>query len=176
MKKMINVKDLKVADVRYFDTARNGLEFVAPVSRVVLLNRGDTYINLLNPGEIAPIYRRIPNTTNPYSTEDYFGTKIEHVCGEEKTGEAWLLADVDFKSIFHGDVVTIEDVEDYVLRSSSYFHNRAEVIERRLQSHRSKLSNRDIVLLIDTKVKDGHSKEAMDKFFAERGVQKVYTK
>ena len=38
---MIKVKDLKIADVRYFDKVHNGLEFTDPVSRVVLLNRGE---------------------------------------------------------------------------------------------------------------------------------------
>lgn len=171
---MIKVKDLTVADVRYFDKEHNGLEYTNAVSRVVLLNRGDTYINVLNPGEIAPIYRRIPNTTNAYSTEDYFGTKIEHVYGEEATGEAWLLSDVDFKRVFHKDEVSLKEVEDYVLRSSYYFHNRAELIERRLEQ--GKLSTRDIMLLVDTKVKDEHSKVEMDSFFAERGVKKVYSK
>ena len=171
---MINVKDLKVADVRYFDKENNGLEFVDAVSRVVILNRGDTYINLLNPGEIAPIYRRIPDTTNPFSTEDYFGTKIEHVCGEESSGEAWLLDDVDFRSVFHKDEVTIDEVENYVLRSSYYYHNRAELIERRLNQGR--LSTHDIVRLINTKVKDKEHKAKMDEFFDARGVHKVYLK
>lgn len=171
---MIKVKDIKIADVRYFDREHNGLEFTDAVSRVILLNRGDTYINLLNPGEIAPIYRRIPNTTNPFSTEDYFGTKIEHVCGEERTGEAWLLADVDLKSVFHKDEVTMDEVEAYVLRSCYYYHNRAELIERKL--NQGKLSTRDIMLLVDTKVKDKKSETAMREFFAERGVYKVYTK
>ena len=44
---MIKVKDIKLADVRYFDREHNGLEFTDAVSRVILLNRGDTYINLL---------------------------------------------------------------------------------------------------------------------------------
>ena len=171
---MIKVKDLKVADVRYFDKEHNGLEFADPVSRVVLLNRGDTYINLLNPGEIAPIYRRIPDTTNPFSTEDYFGTKIEHVCGENSTGEAWLLDDVNFRSVFHKDEVTIDEVESYVLRSSYYYHNRAELIERRL--NRGRLSTHDIMRLIDTKVKDKEHKAKMDEFFDARGVHKVYSK
>ena len=171
---MIKVKDLKVADVRYFDMAHNGIEYAEPVSRVVLLNRGDTYINLLNPGEIAPIYRRIPNTTNAYSTEDYFGTKIEHVCGEEVTGEAWLLADVDFSRIFASDEVSLKEVEDYVLRSTFYYHNRAEIIENRL--HQKRPNKREIMLMVDTQVEDEKKKAEMDKFFAERGVQKVYTK
>ena len=148
---MIKVKDIKVADVRYFDGEHNGLEFTEPLSRVVLLNRGDTYINLLNPGEFAPIYKRIPNTTNAYSTEDYFGTKIEHVSGMERTGEAWLLTDGDFRCIFSGDEVTIKEIEDYVLRSSYYFHNRAELIDRRLGQR--KANNREIMLMVDTKVK-----------------------
>ena len=171
---MIKVKDIKLADVRYFDIHHNGLEFVEPVSRVVLLNRGDTYINLLNPGEIAPIYSRIPNTTNAYSTEDYFGTKIKHESGMERTGEAWLLTDVDFRCVFPSSEVSIEDIENYVLRSSYYYHNRAEIIERRLK--RGKLSNREVMLLVDTRVKDEEAKAKMDKFFAERGVKKVYSK
>ena len=175
MKKMINVKDLKVADVRYYDVEHNGMEWTKPLSKVVLLNRGDTYINVLNPGEFAPIYRRVPRTSNAYGNEGYFGTKIEQVCGEERTGEAWLLSDVDFKRIFYGEYVTIKDIEDYVLRSPDYYHNRAEVIEMRLL-HQGRLSNRDIVAMVDTKVKDEHSKAEMDNFFAERGVKKVYSK
>ena len=171
---MINVKDLKVADVRYFDEAHNGLEYTEPVSRVILLNRGDTYINLLNPGEIAPIYRRIPNTTNPLSTEDYFGTKIEYVSGVEATGEAWLLSDVDFRCVFRRDEVTLEDIEDYVLRSTYYYHNREELIDRRLK--RGKISKHDIMTMVDTKARDSKSREKMCEFFAARGVYKVYTK
>ena len=34
---MIKVKDLTVADVRYFDKEHNGLEYAEPVSRVVLI-------------------------------------------------------------------------------------------------------------------------------------------
>ena len=171
---MINVKDLTVADVRYFDQAHNGLEYTEPVSRVVLLNRGDTYINLLNPGEIAPIYRRIPNTTNAYSTEDYFGTKIQHVCGVERTGEAWLLEDVDFSLVFHENEVTIEDVEDYVLRSNYYYHNREELIERRLC--RGKPSKSDVAAMVSKKVEDEQKRAKMNDFFAARGVVKVYSK
>ena len=171
---MIKVKDLIVADVRYFDMIHNGLEYTGPISKVILLNRGDTYINLLNPGEIAPIYRRIPNTTNAYSTEDYFGTKIEHVCGEEVTGEAWLLADVDFGKIFQNEEVSIEDVEDYVLKSDDYFHNRSELIERRL--HQKRTNSRDIMVMVGTKIKDEKKRAEMESFFAERGIQKVYSK
>lgn len=171
---MIRVKDLKVADVRFFDKEHNGMEYTQPLSKVVLLNRGDTYINLLNPGEIAPIYRRVENTTNAYSTEDYFGTKIEHVCGEEVTGEAWLLTDADFRAIFHTDYVDLKVVEDYVLRSCDYYHNRSELIEGRLK--RGGLNTREIMLMVNTKVEDEKRRAEMDAFFSERGVKKVYTK
>ena len=171
---MIKVKDLCVADVRYFDEKHNGMEYTDPVSRVILLKRGDTYINLLNPGEIAPIYRRVPNTTNALGTEDYFGTKIQHVCGDEVTGEAWLLASVDFNRIFADEEVTIEDVEDYVLRTNYYYHNREELIERRI--HRMRQNSRDVMSLIEKKLDDEKKRAKMVEFFAERGVHKVYTK
>ena len=44
-------EDLRIAAVRHFDIEHNGLGYTEPLGLKVLLQRGDTYINLLNPGE-----------------------------------------------------------------------------------------------------------------------------
>lgn len=168
----IKTSDLREAVVRHFDIANNGLEFTAPLSRVILLNRGDTYVNVLNPGEIAPIYYRVPNTTNYCgSLDDYFGSKVDLVQGETKDGEAWLLEDTDFRHIFGKDEVSVREIENYVIFSDDFFHNRRDIIEQRLRSDKMSFRTRKkLVRIIDAdSVKQGE----MDSFFAERGIQKV---
>ena len=61
---IIKTENLKLAEVRYFDVERNGLEFTPPLSHVVLLNRGDTYVSLLNADTHMLI--SIINETNNY--------------------------------------------------------------------------------------------------------------
>lgn len=170
----VNTKDLKVAEVRYYDVDHRGLEYTKPVSHVILLNRGDTYVNLLNPGEFSPIYKRVPSTTNACGTEDYFGTKIEQVCGEFVSGEAWLLSDIDFSGVFESAEVDIHDVEDYVILSSDFYHNRVDVIQQRLD--REKISYREKRELVKIIEQDSILQGKMDEFFAVRGVQKVMQK
>ena len=172
---MINTKDLKIAAIRYYDDEHNGMEFTDPVSHVVLLNRGDTYINLLNPGEVCPIWVRVPNTTNAIgSSDEYIGTKIDIVQGDIQSGEAWLIDDTDMSSCFGKENVSLRDVENYVISSSDYFHNRAELIQDRLR--RERMSYRQRRELIKIKEHDGVKFGEMEAFFEERGVQKVKQK
>lgn len=168
----IKTRDLREAAVRHFDVANNGLEYTLPLSRVILLNRGDTLINVLNPGEIAPIYYRVPNTTNySGSMDDYFGSKVDLEQGKTKDGEAWLLEDTDFRLIFGEEEVSLREIEDYVINSNNFYHNRAELIKNRLQHER--VSLKDKRRYAEILVRDEVSQGEMDSFFAERGIYKV---
>lgn len=171
---IINTKELKIAAVRYFDKDKNGLELTDPISHVVLLNRGATYISLFSPGELAPIYKRLPCTANKCGLEDSYGTKIKLVSGEVQTGEAWLLTDTDFYSVFGKGLVSLRDVEDYVIESGDYFHDRADIIRQRISSER--LPIRDKKRLLKIVQQDEINKGNMDSFFKERGVQKLNVK
>lgn len=172
---MINTKNLKLAAVRYYNDVRNGMEFTDPLSYVVLFNRGDTYINLLNPGEICPIWTRVPNTTNPIgSSDEYIGTKVDIVHGDIQSGEAWLIDDTDMSSFFDREVVSLRDVENYVISSNDYFHNRAELIQERLE--KEKMFPRYRRKLLRIKEHDVEKFGEMQAFFEERGVQKVILK
>lgn len=172
---MINTKDLKLAAVRYYDNEHNGMEFTDPISHVVLFNRGDTYINLLNPGEICPVWTRVPNTTNVIgSSDEYIGTKVDIVHGDIQSGEAWLIDDTDMSSCFGREVVSLRDVENYVIFSCDYFHNRVEIIQDRLRREKmSPIRKRELIRIKEhDRVKFGE----METFFKERGVQKVKQK
>lgn len=169
----INTKDLRLAEVRYFDVENNGLEYTPPLSYVVLLNRGDTYINLLNCGDFAPIYSRNDHESNIYNrdTEEYIGTKVELVCGEVQEGEAWLLNDTDFVQHFGCEEVEMADVEHYVLQSNLFFKDRIELATTVMNRHGLPfLSIKNIVK------KDEKCHEEMRRFFAEREPQKVMKK
>ena len=167
----INTKDLKLAEVRYFNVERNGLELTPPLSHVVLLNRGDTYINLLNCGELQPIYKRDKYKTNIYSDEEYIGTKIDLVCGNVQDGEAWLLNDTDFVQYFGCEEVEMTDIEHYVLQSNLFFKDRIELATTVMHRHGLPfLSIKNIVK------KDEKCHEEMRRFFAERELQKVKKK
>ena len=167
----IKTKDLKLAEVRYFDKENNGLELTPPLSYVVLLNRGDTYISLLNPGEFYPVYKRVKHKSNVYSEDEYIGTKVELMCGEVCNGEAWLLNDVDFNKHFGCEEVDMDTVYDYVITSSLFFKDRLELAKNYANRHGLPFFTiRNIVK------KDQKSIDDMNAFFAEREKQKVMKK
>ena len=167
----VNTSDLKLAEVRYYDVPHNGLEYTKPLAYVVLLNRGDTYVSLLNPGDIAPIYERVPYTSNAVGTEDYIGTKIRQVSGESVSGEAWLLTDFDFTTKFDRKDVEIEAVEDFVLGSGLFFKDRISLAQDR--ARRSGVRRFLMGKIIE---KDQEPMREMLEFFEERSSKKVYEK
>lgn len=175
-----NTRDLKVAAIRHFDVEHNGLEYTDPLGYKILLKRGDTYINVLNIGEIAPIYTRVPYTTNKHrfqgdALEDsYFGTKIDLVAGVEQEGEAWLLTHKDLAFEMGKSEVSLRDVEAYVLASSDFYPDRTSIVQDRLENE--KLSFSDRRTLVKIMNRDWESNNKMQEFFAERGIQKVIQK
>lgn len=175
MKMVIKTKDLKLAHVRYYDGEHRGLECSDPLSNVILVKVGENlFDNLLNPGEIFPVYRRVVGTFNQYSTDGYYGTKIKLVSGELTPGEAWLLTATNFESVFGRESIDINDIEKYVVNSPLYFKDRVTIIERKLAYE--KLSRRERKRLTTIIKSDLKKKEVMDSFFAEREKTKVNKK
>ena len=168
----INIKNICQAEVRYFDLKNNGLEYTPALSHVILFNRGDTYINLLNCGDFAPVFRRMKNKSNVYNNQDeYIGTKIELVCGEVQDGESWLISKTDFSDVFVGDEVDMRDIENYVLSSDLFFKDRLALTREFTARHGlPSLTIRNIVK------KDSKDLEKMNAFFAEREKQKINKK
>lgn len=172
---MFNTENLRIAEIRNFDVEHMGLEFTNPVGYVLLLNRGDTYINVLNPGEIFPIYKRVPNTHNKAKLDDfYFGTKIESVVGDAQNGEAWLLVDnIDVKDGFSSDEVTLRQIEDFVLGSNLFFKDRTELAQARLKQKTSWLEELKLLGVVKA---DEAPLGAYKRFFEDRAHGVVYEK
>lgn len=174
MKKVrFNTSNLRVAEVKYFDVCRNGLEYTeSPISYVLLLRQDDKYFNLLNPGEHFSVYERVSDTTSRWGTEDYFGNRINLVDGDIQQGESWLLTDIDLSDAFLASEVSIKELEDYVISSPMFFHNRKEIIKERLEGKgKASLIERWRLSKIASKDADNHAR--MNSFFSEHGIQKV---
>lgn len=168
----IDTKNLKIADVRYYDSEHNGLELTCPISKVVLYNRGDTYVNLLNPIDFTLVCKRVPGPTSWEG--ERLETRIVPLAGQVVTGEAWLVTDFDFGNYFGSDTVDLEDVENFVLHSSYFYKDRLAIVQRKLSQGRISWGlRRD---LMEVLASDMEEHEAMKEFFEERKPQKVIQK
>ncbi len=172
---MIKTSKIREADIRYFDMQHNGLEITPPLGKVILIE-GDEYHN---PFDLAgysdmQVYRRVPNALMPYGTEDYLGTMVELIANESIDGKALLLNDKDFTRIFGKDSISIDELEDYIIRSSDFYPDRRGIVAGRCEE--GHLSPRKLRNYMQIMVRD--TKEAMktETFFAMRASQKVKKK
>lgn len=80
------VKDIKRAQVRYFQSDINACEIPDIGAYAYFLKIKDTYINILNPFEDCNIYERVPYSNSTRDGED-FGTKIKLINGTSNDGK-----------------------------------------------------------------------------------------
>lgn len=130
MEKLINTKDLKLAQIRYFDTRHNGVEIPEIKAYAFLRKIGEKYINILNPEEYYPVYDRVPYTNTTSDGIDY-GTKIVLVSGEEDDGPCYVMDRLDMDHIFGVQSLTKEQIEKVVLVSDLFFIDRPELLKRK---------------------------------------------
>ena len=126
-----NKKNLHLAELKYFDMQHNGVEVSDEVSFVILYGREGYFCNALDQIQELPTFERVPGTTNSYG-DDYFGTKIRQLTDECSTGPCWLLCEKDIQKDFPDDVVSLRELEDYVLASPLFFRDRLDVARERL--------------------------------------------
>ncbi len=171
----IKASNLVIAEVKFFDKERNGIEYCDAVSHVVLLRRGNSFFNVLNPGEAEPVFKRAMCTTNVVVENGAeYGTMVSLVEGEERTGEVWLLTNRTFDSLLGKDEVTLREVEDYVISSDDFFHNREQIVLDRMKRERCGVRTKRN--FADILINDAAKRYNMRKFFGERVPGKVYIK
>lgn len=151
-------KDIKLAELKYFDKDHGGMEYMDSLSLIFVAKVGDEYVNLLNICESYQTYERVPysNTTN--DGED-FGTMISLVSGVEKNGPCWLLTGQKVDDLLKEETVSIEELEDYVLNSRDYFKDRYDIAFNRLYRGERLFKMLDIIN------KDITKKRNIDRFF-----------
>ena len=124
-----DVSRIKMAEVRYFDTKRCAAEIPVNKAYVILINVNGTYINMLNPGEELPVFSR---TKYPNVSKDgfEFGTRICLENGELQDGLCFILEHDDMYTQFHEELVSMSEVEDYVLNSDKFYIDRIKLLQK----------------------------------------------
>ena len=161
----VNTSKLRLAQVRYFDEEKNGTEIPRIKAYAFLQEVNGVYVNLLDPTEELPVYERTPYTNTTLDGED-FGTKIILAQGEEKEGPCFVLEKVNVRELFGRDIVTIEDVEKYVLKSEMFFVDRMSLIKEK----------KGFIIHLGSRLKvmeDSKKFDEMNAFFAghKKGIQ-----
>lgn len=171
----IKSEGIRLAELRYFDKNHNGVEFGSPLSYALLYEideehvpvfNGTRYVNMFGLNDFDLVLRRSKFYSCCDSAGNDYGTKMELVAGEAKTGPCWVLTNVDFSEIF-GPYVSYEVLQNYILKSDKYFMDRENIAKERL------LACRNPVRMLRIMNKDKKDAARLNEYFAERGIQKV---
>lgn len=171
----INSERIRLVELRYFDKDHNGVELGSPLSYAMLYEveeenvpvfNGTRYVNMFGLNDFDLVLRRSKFYSCCDSAGNDYGTKMELVAGEAKTGPCWVLTDVDFSEVF-GPEVSYEALQTYILKSDKYFMDRESIAKERL------LNFRNPVKMLRVMDRDKKDAARLNEYFAERGIQKV---
>ncbi len=163
MNRVIKVKNLRLAALKYYKVGK-GVELTDPVGYVILEKFGENlYVNPIEIAEEYPTFERLPYANVTKDGEDY-GSKLRLVNDIDKDGPCWVLFKGDLRDSFGKDVISEEELENYILNSADYFPDRLSIAKERLEIRPSIKLFR--IILNDTK-----SAKRVNSFFEERGVQ-----
>lgn len=143
MKQIINTKDLKIADVRLFDTKRMASEIPCVHGYVFLVKDNDMYYNLFDPFMEYPVYTRLPYSNTTLDGEDY-GSKICLVQGEAQDGVCYIVENLNLRSLFGQDYITLPELKKYILSSQYFFIDRMSILDEEPFDLRTIIRNRKI--------------------------------
>lgn len=166
----IRTENLRTVGIRYFSKKENGVEVSRNLGFAFLFKIDENhFVNLFNPISDYPVFIRVPysNVTN-YGEE--YGSKMSLVSGEANTGPCYVTISETATELFNKEVVTVGEVEDYILSSPYYFVDRSDIAMTRL---RKKTIQMHKIMEADEK-----SYAEMKDFFEKRRVElpKVYGK
>lgn len=126
----IESSKLRLAQFRYYNLERQASEIPDDKAYTILAEINGTYINVLNPLETLPVYDRSSVYKN-YTKDGMheFGNKIFLVNGEEQDGPCFILELINMQNEFGKEIVTMKDIENYVLNSRMFFPDRLKLLE-----------------------------------------------
>ena len=156
-----NKKNLHLAELKYFDMQHNGIEVTNDASFAIVYGREGYFCNALDQIQELPTFERVHGTTNSYGDE-YFGTKVRQLTDECSEGPCWLLSDRSIQDRFPGDIVTLRELEDFVLDSPLFFRERMDIAKERLLSFEQPFRMARIIRA------DKPKEKAVDEFFTTR--------
>ncbi len=129
----IDTKDLRIAEVRYFDTKHNGVEIPPFDTYAFLLKVGDNYVNVINPDNDYPVYERVPYSN--VTREGWeFGTKIMLVSGECQDGLCYVVGNTAMQDVLGTILISRKELIDKIVDSKQFFVDVAEIREKQRHS------------------------------------------
>ena len=129
----LKTKDLRITEIRYFDTLHNGVLVPSQEAYTFLQKIGDQYVNVFTPEVEYPIYERVPYSN---TTKDgwEFGTKIMLVSGECQDGLCYVMERTPVQDVLRVDEITKEELEKVILKSNVFFINRIDLLKKEKNS------------------------------------------
>ncbi len=168
MEKM-KTENLKLAQIRYFETKRNATEIPMNPAYVILFHQEGEYMNVFCPGEELPVYERAPYGNCTLNGDNY-GNLLYLASGEVQEGPCFVVEPFRMKDILRKEEVSMSELEDFVMTSDYFFVDRISLLEKKEGSFLSRMKNRKKIQEDQTK------KEQLDSYFASFGTGLMYRK
>jgi len=129
----IKTERLKLAQIRHFSKAHNGVEVPRNKAYVFLYKLGeDKYVNLFNTMQELPVYERVPYSNTTKEGLDY-GTKIVLASGEEKSGPCFVVENIGMDNLFGEEKISLEQLKQFVFASNLFFIDRPTLVEEKVR-------------------------------------------
>ncbi len=156
----IDASRLKLAQIKYFDKAHNGLEVTSMDAYAFLYEINGNYVNPFNVFEELPVYKRVPYANTTRDGED-FGSKIVHVQGDIKNGPCYVIGFTAVEDLFRNEDLDIEVLKDFIVNSRRFFIDRPEIMKsfgvKDKFRYREKIESDEEMLRQFTEYMDSHS-------------------
>lgn len=171
----LNKENLFLAELKYFDKEHNGIEVSEDLSYVIIERFGNekegyTYLNVFDRLESLPVFKRNTCYEN-YKNGICYGSKIESVSSFFETGPCWLIKSslVDDSNLPE-ETISLEELEDVVLKSNNYFKDRKLIAIKRMK----RFDN--IIKMLQVIRNDNKHEDYMNYYFETREKEKVKVK
>lgn len=153
-------KDLRLAEIKYFNEEAKGIELTEPIGYVILEKlRDDLYANPFDISDFTPVFERLPYSNTTRNGVEY-GSKVRLVINKAESGPCYVLTNINLGDCFDREEIEGKDLEDYILKSGYYFPDRKNIAVKRFKKHPIEMFK---VLLNDEK-----QAEKFSDFFEER--------
>lgn len=123
MNTLLSVKNIRRAQIRYFEVGKNGCEIPDIKAYIYFYKINEQYyINMFHPYEECNVYDRVPYSNETKSGES-FGTMLKLVTGKEEDGVCYVL-DKNSDAISDVEYISIEDLQKKILMMDEFVVDR----------------------------------------------------
>lgn len=133
--RLLRTDRLRLARVKYYDMEHNGAELSPMDAYAFLENVKGNYVNVFDPTDGLPVLDRSMYANVTKDGEDY-GNLLVHVSGTLDDGPCYVMDLISVRKMMGIDVITLEQLKQYVLMSKCFFVDRMGLIKGEKPSRR----------------------------------------